>query len=99
MLVLMRCVLAFTALAILWLEVVEPGEVPNLACGTLALDCFHGAVVALVSYQSGWPAPARALHRIDVVFFAGLGIPGRDRGRARRPNLTWEVRPPCYARS
>jgi len=72
MLVLMRCLLAFTALALLWLEEVDPGEFTRVTYGSLTLYCLHSAVVALVSYQSGWPAPSRALHWIDIVFFTSL---------------------------
>ena len=72
MLVLMRCVLAFTALAIIWLDPAEPTRLVELTYSSLAVYCLYGVGVAHASYRAGWPAPSRALHWIDIVFYAYL---------------------------
>lgn len=72
MLVLMRCLLAFSALAIIWIDPAEPTRLVELTYASLALYCAYSAGLAYASYRSGWPAPARMLHWVDVVFFAAL---------------------------
>lgn len=72
MLVLMRCVLAFSAFAILRLDPAEPTRLAELTYASLAVYCLYSLGLAHASYKSGWAAPARALHWIDVGFFAGL---------------------------
>lgn len=72
MLVLMRCVLAFSAFAIIWLDPSEPTRLVELTYASLAIYCVYSAGLAHASHKSGWPAPARALHWIDVAFFAAL---------------------------
>lgn len=72
MLVLMRCVLAFSALAIIWLDPSEPTRLVELTYASLALYCVYSAGLAYASYRSGWPAPGRILHWFDVVFFAAV---------------------------
>ena len=42
MLVLMRCVLAFTALAIIWLDPAEPTRLVELTYSSLAVYCLYG---------------------------------------------------------
>jgi len=72
MLVLMRCLLAFSALAIIWIDPAEPTRLVELTYASLALYCVYGGLVALISYRSGWPAPGRALHWVDVYFYGYL---------------------------
>lgn len=72
MLALMRCVLAFSALAIIWIDPLEPARLVELTYGSLATYCIYSAAVALISYRADWPPPHRALHWLDVAFYAYL---------------------------
>lgn len=72
MLALMRCVLAFTALAIIWIDPSEPQRLVELTYTSLAVYCIYSAVLALMSYRLDWPAPKRAFHWADILFYAYL---------------------------
>ena len=72
MLALMRCVLAFSALAIIWIDPLEPARLVELTYGSLAAYCLYSAAIALRAYLADWPPPERALHWLDVAFYAYL---------------------------
>lgn len=72
MLALTRCVLAFTALAIIWIDPSEPRRLVELTYTSLAVYCIYSAVLALISYRRDWPAPKRAFHWADILFYAYL---------------------------
>jgi len=72
MLVLMRCVLAFSAFAIIWRDPSEPARLVELTYSSLAVYCLFSVGVAHASYMSGWPTPSRALHWIDILFYGFL---------------------------
>lgn len=79
MLVLLRCVLAFSGLAIAWIDPTDVRVLPNLIYGPLAIYCSFSAIVAFDSSRAGWPSPPRYLHWIDVFFFAYLvAVSGRS---------------------
>jgi signal transduction histidine kinase len=70
--VLSRCLLAFAALAILWID--PSGPTPRLewTYASLAVYCVYSVIVAAASYATHWPAPHRSLHWIDLCFYAWL---------------------------
>lgn len=72
MLVLMRCVLAFSALAIVWLDPSEPARLVHVTYASLGAYCVYSVAVAFASALSRWPAPHRALHWLDILFYAVL---------------------------
>jgi signal transduction histidine kinase len=71
-LVLSRCLLAFAALAILWID--PSGPTPRLewTYASLAVYCVYSVIVAVASHAAHWPAPHRSLHWIDLCFYAWL---------------------------
>jgi signal transduction histidine kinase len=72
LLVLVRCVLAFSAFAIIWIDPSEPTRLVELTYASLAAYCIYSALLALDSYRSEWPAPKRAFHWADIFFYAYL---------------------------
>lgn len=71
MLVMLRCLLAFSAFAI----VAAPsgsGRPSALLYGSLAVYCTFSVIVALLWRQRNWPAMPRPLHWIDALFYALL---------------------------
>lgn len=72
LLVLVRCVLAFSALAIIWIDPSEPTRLVELTYASLAAYCLYSALLALDSYRAEWPAPRRAFHWADIFFYAYL---------------------------
>jgi hypothetical protein len=71
-LVLARCVLAASALAMV---LVDPSNFQRLAWLTyasLGIYSVYSVFLARVSYRSGWPVPPRLLHWADAAFFAFL---------------------------
>jgi signal transduction histidine kinase len=72
MLVLLRCVLAFSALLILLAEPSRFGQSALFAYLSLGLYCVYTALIALISQRLEWPVPPRALHWADVAFYAFL---------------------------
>src|SRR5262245_56497611 len=72
MLVLLRCVLAFSALLILLAEPSRFGPAVLLTYLSLGLYCVYTILVAVISQRLQWPVPPRALHWGDVAFYAFL---------------------------
>ena len=71
-LVLARCVLAASALAMV---LVDPSNFQRMAWLTyvsLGIYSVYSVFLAMVSYRSGWPVPPRLLHWADAAFFAFL---------------------------
>ncbi|MGE3532916.1 MAG: sensor histidine kinase [Steroidobacteraceae bacterium] len=71
LLVFLRCVLAFSAFAI----VAAPSERATLTAwtlGPLALYCLYSLLVTYVWYRRDWVVMPRLLHWIDVLFYAYL---------------------------
>jgi signal transduction histidine kinase len=76
-LVLSRCLLAFAALAILWIDPSGPLNLVEWTYASLATYCVYSVVLAFASYTAHWPAPHRALHWIDLCFYGWLvGVSG-----------------------
>jgi signal transduction histidine kinase len=72
LLVLVRCVLAFSAFAIIWIDPSEPTRLVELTYASLGAYCLYAALLALVSYRLEWPAPKRGFHWADIFFYAYL---------------------------
>jgi signal transduction histidine kinase len=72
MLDIMRCVLAYSALAIIWIDPSEPARLVELTYASLAFYCLYSTALAWVSYRAGWPAPHRAAHWADILFYTFL---------------------------
>ena len=71
-LVLSRCLLAFAALAILWVDPSGPLHLVKWTYASLAIYCVYSVVLSVFSYTAHWPAPNRVLHWIDLCFYAWL---------------------------
>gem|GEM_PF-151516 len=73
-LTLVRCVLAFSALAIIWIDPSEPARWVALTYSSLALYCAYSVALAVIHVGGvgRWPASGRALHWLDIFFFAYL---------------------------
>ncbi|HUF21844.1 MAG TPA: histidine kinase [Burkholderiales bacterium] len=69
---MMRCVLASSALVIIWIDPSEPQRWVELTYTSLVLYCAYSALLAYLAYRSDWPTPARPTHWIDVLFYACL---------------------------
>jgi signal transduction histidine kinase len=77
MLVLLRCVLAFSALAALVIDPPQIGRLVELAYFGVGVYCAYTMLLVTISYRLGWPAPPRALHWADVIFYSFLiGLTG-----------------------
>lgn len=72
MLALMRCVLAFSAFAVLQINAPGPGDWLALTQISLGIYSAYSAILALVSASAGWPQPHRALHWVDTAFYVYL---------------------------
>ena len=72
MLVLMRCVLAFSALVTVWIDPSAIKRLVELTFNSLAIYCTFSVIVTAVSYRANWPRPERAVHWVDVFFYAYL---------------------------
>jgi len=72
MLVLIRCVLAYSAFAIIWVDPSEPTRLVEVTYASLAAYCLYATLLALVSYRQEWPPPERAFHWADIFFYAYL---------------------------
>lgn len=68
MLVLLRCLLAFSGLVFAWLTMPGPERWGSLMIVSLATYCLFSALLALHSWQSDWRASPRPIHWVDVVF-------------------------------
>lgn len=72
MLVLLRCLLGLSALAIVTVEPSRFGPLAGFAYLALTFYSVYAALVTLVSYRFDWPTPHRAMHWMDVFFYASL---------------------------
>jgi signal transduction histidine kinase len=72
MLVLLRCVLGFSALAVLLVHPPKIGRLVELAYFGVGMYCAYTVLLAAISYRLEWPAPPRALHWADIVFYCFL---------------------------
>ncbi len=71
LLILLRCVLAFCAFAI----VAAPSERESLTIwtyGPLSIYCVYSVIIASIWYRRDWVDMPRTLHWVDVVFYAYL---------------------------
>lgn len=68
----MRCLLAFLALIIIYVDPSEPSRLIELTYFSLAAYCAYSMALALISFRSGWPAPERVIHWLDVFFYSCL---------------------------
>ena len=72
MLVLMRCVLGFAALTTVWIDPSTITRPTEFTFDALGLYCTFTVIIAFGSYRSNWPPPERAVHWVDVFFYAYL---------------------------
>lgn len=72
MLVLLRCVLGFSAFAVVLIDPPKFGRLVELTYFALGSYCAYTVLLAAISYRLDWPAPPRALHWADVVFYSFL---------------------------
>ena len=72
MLMVMRCVLAVTALIIIWTDPSGPERWVALTYASLALYCVYSGILVLISYRFDWTVPPRACHWADVLFYGYL---------------------------
>src|SRR3970282_492994 len=72
MLVLLRCVLGFSALAVVIVDPPSIGRLVELTYFAVGLYCAYTVLIATISHRLEWPAPPRALHWADVVFYSLL---------------------------
>lgn len=71
-LVLARCVLAASALAIVLVDPSRFGQMVWLTYISLGLYSVYAVFLAIVLYRLGWPLPPRLLHWADAAFYAFL---------------------------
>jgi len=71
-LVLARCVLAASALAIVLVDPSKFGRMVWLAYTSLGFYSVYTVFLAIASYRLGWPVPPRLLHWADAAFYAFL---------------------------
>ena len=71
-LVLSRCLLAFAALAILWIDPSGPTPLVEWTYVSLAIYCIYSVAVAVASHVAHWPVPHRIFHWIDLCFYGWL---------------------------
>lgn len=72
MIVLMRCVLSCSALAIVYVDPSEPGRLVPMTYASLGVYCLYSTAIAWQSYSGAWPVPRRSAHWIDVAFYTWL---------------------------
>lgn len=72
MLSLTRCVLALSALVIIWIDPTQPQRLVELTYVSVALFCAYSVLAALWFYRAGWPTPGRATIWGEVVFYVYL---------------------------
>jgi len=71
-LVLSRCLLAFAALAILWIDPSGPTPLVEWTYASLATYCVYSVILAIAAHVAHWPVPHRILHWIDLCFYGWL---------------------------
>ncbi|MGQ0749212.1 MAG: sensor histidine kinase [Betaproteobacteria bacterium] len=72
MLALVRCVLAYSALAIIYVDPSEPTRLVEVTYASLAAYCLYATLLALASWRQEWRPPDRVLHWADIFFYAYL---------------------------
>jgi len=72
MLVLLRCVLGVSALAVVLIDPPKFGRLVGLTYFALGAYCAYTVLLAAISYRLDWPAPPKTLHWADVVFYSFL---------------------------
>jgi signal transduction histidine kinase len=72
MLVLVRCVLAYSALAIIYIDPSEPTRLVEVTYASLAAYCVYSTLIAYASWREEWPPPDRIFHWADIFFYAYL---------------------------
>lgn len=72
MLMIMRCVLAVSAFAIVCIDASEPRRWVELTRVSLGLYCMYSVILAIAAATSGWPRPHRVQHWADVFFYVFL---------------------------
>ena len=72
MLVLLRCVLGFSALAVVLIAPPQIGRLVELTYFAIGLYCAYTILILAISHRLDWPAPPRALHWADVAFYSLL---------------------------
>jgi len=72
MLLIMRCVLAFSAFAIVCIDASEPQHWVELTRVSLAIYCAYSAFLAIAAARVGWPQPHRLQHWVDMVIYVYL---------------------------
>lgn len=71
MLVLMRCVLAFSAFSVEYFDVSDP-QWTSLVILSLGGYCAYSVLLAIASRRTGWQQPHRVLHWVDMAFYTYL---------------------------
>ena len=69
---LLRCMIAITVLLTTFVDASEPHWLIVTTYGSFAIYLVYSIIIAVISYQSDWSAPPRALHWIDVLSFAWM---------------------------
>lgn len=72
MLALVRCMLAFSAFAVVYIDTAAPHQWSTPALASLGLYSFYSIVLAVFSRRSGWRQPHRMEHWTDVAFYVYL---------------------------
>lgn len=68
----MRCVLAFSALLIIWIAPSEPQRLVALTYASLVFYCIYSMALVFVAGRREWPVPQRAVWWADVFFYSWL---------------------------
>src|SRR5688572_30392550 len=72
MLALVRCVLAYSALVIIYIDPSEPTRLVEVTYASLAAYCGYSTLIAYASWREEWPSPDRIFHWADIFFYAYL---------------------------
>lgn len=72
LLAVMRCILAFAGLIIIYIDPSEPARLVGLTYVSLGAYFAYSLAHAAISYSKGWPEHKRRTHWIDVGFFSYL---------------------------
>lgn len=77
MLVFVRCVLAYSGLAVAWLLMPQSRQWGEWVYGPLIVYCAFSTYLFYHSSRANWPVSSRAMHWIDVVFYSYvIGVTG-----------------------
>ena len=69
---LMRCVLAFSALIIIFIDPTEPARLVTLTYASLLFYCAYSTALLFIKRKTRLLVPSRATHWIDVCFYLYL---------------------------